>query len=101
MTFKWLKTGGAYKVDKLYVWNAGAAARRGSHVACLRLAVCVRRHASVHTATCRLVLLLLLLLLLVRATGSWDALGVHYASQGWKDDKVINTVKAHNRAVNS
>lgn len=54
MTSKWLKGGGEYKLDKMYVWNAG----------------------------------------------SWDALGVHFASQGWKDQKVIDTVKAHNKAVN-
>jgi hypothetical protein len=32
--------------------------------------------------------------------GSWDALGVHFASEGWKDQKIIDTVKAHNKAVN-
>lgn len=54
MTSKWLKGQSDYKLDKIYVWNAG----------------------------------------------SWDALGVHYASQGWKDPKIIEAVKAHNKAVN-
>jgi len=38
--------------------------------------------------------------LYVWTAGSWDALGVHFASQGWKDSKIIDVVKAHNKAVN-
>ncbi len=59
-TAAWLRNRGGptYRVDGLYMWNAG----------------------------------------------SWDALGVHYAtanSQGsWADAKVQATVKAHNAAVN-
>jgi hypothetical protein len=41
----------------------------------------------------------------VWTAGSWDALGVHYATrtpQGtWADQSIIDLVKAHNRAVNS
>jgi hypothetical protein len=39
-------------------------------------------------------------LLQLCVAGSWDALGVHYASKGWADSKVTDIVKAHNKAVN-
>eukprot|EP00879_Flechtneria_rotunda_P029190 GHRR01031470.1.p1 GENE.GHRR01031470.1~~GHRR01031470.1.p1 ORF type:complete len:383 (+),score=118.71 GHRR01031470.1:889-2037(+) len=43
--------------------------------------------------------------LYVWTAGSWDALGVHYATSGnggsWADSQLINLVKNHNRAVNS
>eukprot|EP00878_Enallax_costatus_P001421 GHUV01001571.1.p1 GENE.GHUV01001571.1~~GHUV01001571.1.p1 ORF type:complete len:424 (+),score=133.23 GHUV01001571.1:197-1468(+) len=55
---KWLKTGaGEYRLDGVYVWDAG----------------------------------------------SWDALGVHYATTGsdgsWADSQIVNLVKEHNKSV--
>uniref|UniRef100_A0A383VIG4 Glycoside hydrolase family 5 domain-containing protein n=1 Tax=Tetradesmus obliquus TaxID=3088 RepID=A0A383VIG4_TETOB len=43
--------------------------------------------------------------LYVWTAGSWDALGVHYATAGgdgsWADSQITNMVKAHNKAVNA
>ncbi|KAF8071022.1 hypothetical protein HT031_001104 [Scenedesmus sp. PABB004] len=40
----------------------------------------------------------------VWTAGSWDALGVHYATSGsdgsWADPQIVSMVKAHNKAVN-
>jgi hypothetical protein len=45
------------------------------------------------------------LVLLAAAAGSWDALGVHFATAGsdgsWADSQITNMVKEHNKAVNA
>lgn len=41
----------------------------------------------------------------VAHAGSWDALGVHWATSGnggsWADSSIINLVKAHNKGITS
>jgi hypothetical protein len=43
--------------------------------------------------------------LLLASAGSWDALGVHFATAGsdgsWADSQITNMVKEHNKAVNA
>lgn len=75
------------------------------HVLCCHSAAFGLQHNSrkLHTCSANRMMHHAALPSLVCLPGSWDALGVHYATSGgegsWADNQIINLVKQHNKSV--